>query len=107
LINAMLYKILPFLVWFHLSNMGHFNIPTMRDMLSDKKARIQFYMHLAALLFFVAAPILELYLYKVAALFFTVSNVLLFINLYSAAKIYFQKKDEPVPMAFDMSSFTK
>lgn len=108
LINGMLYKIVPFLVWFHLSNMGYFDAPTMRDILNDKRARYQLYFHLISFLFFVLALLFNLVLFKIAGLFFIISNILLFINLFICAKVYFKTKSQPLPkMNFDMSAFMK
>ncbi len=46
LISGMLYKIIPFLVWFHLNAKGHFDIPTMREMIPAKHIRMHFYLYL-------------------------------------------------------------
>lgn len=98
-IFGMLYKIVSFLVWFHLSNMGHFDIPTMRDLVPEKKTRLQFNLFavsLACMFVGVLIPIL----FKVAGALFILSNVLLFKNLLFAVKVYLKKsKEKP---AFDM-----
>ena len=51
-VNGMLYKILPFLAWFHLQSqlqVGAGSIPNMKEFISDGRARRQFYVHVAAL----------------------------------------------------------
>jgi hypothetical protein len=50
-VNGMLYKIVPFLAWFHLqaqlqAKAG--SIPTMKDMIAERWMRWQFRLHLAA-----------------------------------------------------------
>ncbi len=89
LMNGMLYKIVPFLTWFHLSSKGFFDIPTIRDMIPPKHIEIQFFLHLGAILFFLLFLIFESsFLLKLAAIVFTISNIYLLINLFKAAKVY-------------------
>ncbi|HQT32249.1 MAG TPA: hypothetical protein PLE48_12725 [Thiobacillus sp.] len=57
-VSGMLYKIVPFLAWFHLqaqlqARAG--SIPTMRDMIAGRWARMQYRLHLAACALLVAA----------------------------------------------------
>lgn len=59
-VNGMLYKILPFLAWFHLQAQQGFKAggkPSMRDYLPDARARGQFRLHGAALACLAAAPL--------------------------------------------------
>jgi len=49
IVFAMTYKIVPFLTWFHLSNQGYMEAPMMHDIIHPKKAKIQFYIHVAML----------------------------------------------------------
>jgi len=89
LMNGMLYKIVPFLTWFHLSSKGVFDIPTMRDMINIKWSQMQFTLHLTSVLFFIIGLSFHSdYLLKYGAIFFIISNILLFINLFRAAKIF-------------------
>ncbi len=46
IVFAMVYKIVPFLVWFHLSNQGYMEAPMMFDVIHPKKAKIHFWIHL-------------------------------------------------------------
>lgn len=46
LITGMLYKIIPFLTWLHLTSQKVLEVPTMRELLPDRFARKQFYLHL-------------------------------------------------------------
>jgi len=87
--NGMLYKIVPFLTWFHLSSKGMFDIPTIREMISIKQSQMQFNLHLVTVLFLLVGFSFESdYLIKYGAIFFVISNGLLFINLIKSAKIF-------------------
>jgi hypothetical protein len=89
IMNGMLYKIVPFLAWFHLSSKGFFDIPTIRDMIPPKQIEIQFFLHLGAIIFFLLFFIFEYsILLKLAAVVFALSNIYLFFNLFKAAKVY-------------------
>lgn len=89
LMNGMVYKIVPFLAWFHLSSKGFFDIPTIRDMIPPKHIEIQFFLHFSSIVFFILFLFLDyLFLLKIAAIFFCISNLYLFFNLYKAAKVF-------------------
>lgn len=87
-VTGMLYKIVPFLAWFHLqaqlqARAG--SIPTMKDMIAERRTRWQFRLHLAACVLLVAAvswPQLVIAAGGVLAL----SALLLWINLLSAVR---------------------
>lgn len=98
MINGMLYRIVPFLSWFHLQHAqvaaGRFDIqlPHMKSFITDKAARRQYYVHLASLLCMLTATVMpEVMTYPAGILFF-ISNLLLFLHLvrswlkHSAAK---------------------
>ncbi len=89
LMNGMLYKIVPFLTWFHLNSKGKFNIPTMRDMIPSKLVKIQFYMHIiSVVLLFIGFLINLSIIIKLGSFIFIISNILFFINLLKSANIY-------------------
>ena len=93
LMNGMLYKIIPFLSWFHLSSRGVFDMPTMRDMIPQKMQAIQFKIHIVSLVMMFFAFNLDIIVFiKISILLFMVSNILLFINIYKVAK-FFKEKD--------------
>jgi hypothetical protein len=98
--NGMLYKIIPFLVWFHLNGMGYMNIPTMREMFDEKYARWQFYCHAAALLLLLLWTF-NIVSVKAGALILFVSSALQLFNLVSALNVY--KTTQKRPPDFDMS----
>lgn len=93
LMNGMLYKIIPFLSWFHLSSSGLFDIPTMRDMIPIKMQALQFKTHLLSLvLLFIAFCINHTFMIKISIFVFMISNILLFINIFKVAKIFKEKQ---------------
>ncbi len=98
--SGMLYKIIPFLVWFHLNGMGYMSIPSMGEMVHKKMALVQFVLFVLTLALFALAFWLPL-LMKVGALTLFVSMVLLEINLVTAYRNYGETcKRKP---DFDMS----
>jgi hypothetical protein len=82
-INGMMYKIVPFLSWFHLAGKGIFDVPTMRDMLDDDRVKLQFAFHLL-LLFSLPVPLFYPHWgYFVTGPLFFISSFLLWLNLYT------------------------
>lgn len=93
-VNGMLYKIVPFLIWFHLQSrlMGRAKVPNMKEILREPAARRQMALHFAALpLLVLAAPWPPL-LYPAAALF-GASMALLGWNLGGAWGVYRRHAD--------------
>ena len=88
-INGMLYKIVPFLGWLHLKNLGgpRGPAPTMRQMIPARAMRGQCFLHLAALSMLLAAVWLPA-LARPAGLLFLLSSAWLGWNLYAAAAIF-------------------
>lgn len=102
IMTGMLYKIVPFLVWFHLNAKGYMSIPTMNDMMNKKASKWQFGLFVFSLvglaLSFFVVQLLPLF-----ALTFIISMVLLELNIVSAVLVYRKTlKTEP---EFDMSMF--
>jgi len=93
LINGMLYKIVPFLTWFHLNAQGVFTIPTMRDMISIQNMQRQYFVHLSSIVLFIIGFLFHLPIFiKCATVLFIISNLMLFINLYKTIQIYKQNE---------------
>ncbi len=86
LLQGMMYKIIPFLAWFHLSSSGHMVIPTMREMISEDLIKLQFFMFISSLFFFIIAGFLSPVFLYIGALMFIVSNVLLLLNCIIAVR---------------------
>lgn len=89
-VNGMLYKIVPFLIWFHLQSQmvgTTAKVPTMKEILPEKMMRRQMWFHFAAAPLLAAAALLPLLIYP-AALAFGASMLLLEANLLFAYGVY-------------------
>jgi|GEM_PF-37568 len=88
-VNGMLYKIIPFLVWFHcqrgLQAALPF-IPKVRHIIEDKDARLQFRAHLTALCLLAAACVLPEELARIAALALAASALWLIVLMLNALR---------------------
>ncbi len=90
ILQGMMYKIVPFLSWFHLNSKGYFIIPTLREFIKEDNIKVQLYIYLSSAFSFILSVLLsEGFLYIGAGLFI-VSNILLLINIAVAAKKYHQ-----------------
>lgn len=101
-INGMLYKIVPFLVWYHLQNRlagGATKAPNVRQILPDASAENQFRAHLAAVVLLTAAPVAPQWLAQPAALIFGFSSAWLGLNLMKAARLYRDMARAQLPVA--------
>jgi hypothetical protein len=99
---GMLYKIIPFLVWFHLNGAGYMNIPTMNEMIDKRVSKLQFFMFLFSFGGFVFSFFMPQFLWFFA-LSFIISMVILEYNIITCALLYAKiKKTKP---DFDMSAF--
>lgn len=91
LINGMLYKILPFLVWFHLQGRrgaGGIKVPNVREVLPEARTRPQMRLHFLALAALLAAVVFPGIFAVPAALLFAASNLWLWWNIVSASRGY-------------------
>ena len=87
-VNGMLYKIVPFLLWYHLqhdpqSRKGE--VPSIRTILPDALARRQFWWHAAALAALLGAVYWPGYLARPACALLALSSSLLGLDLWRAA----------------------
>jgi len=92
-VAGMLYKIVPFLAWFHLQAQLQAKagtIPNMKQMIDEKKLRLQFRLHLAALALLVAAVAWPAALHMPAGIALALSALMLWGNLSSALRRYLQ-----------------
>lgn len=89
-VNGMLYKIVPFLIWFHLQGRmvgTGFKLPNMKEILPEKKMRRQMWLHFAAIPLLSMATLLPSLIYP-AALAFGASMLLLEANIMYAYGVY-------------------
>lgn len=101
LLQGMVYKIIPFLAWYHLSSKGYFVIPTMREMISEDLIKIHFFIYLSSIAFFILAAFFNKLFLLIAAILFIVSNVMFIINCICAIKKYL-KVSKSDPMDFSL-----
>ena len=93
IIFAMSYKIIPFLVWFHLNAKGVMECPMMGDIIPAKRTKWHLWLHWG-LIATVLGSLFVPPLWKVTALLFLAESLLYGANLYGAARIYYQLKDK-------------
>tara|TARA_B100001063_G_scaffold246727_1_gene287229 strand:- start:2347 stop:3615 length:1269 start_codon:yes stop_codon:yes gene_type:complete len=101
LLQGMVYKIIPFLSWFHLSSKGYFSIPTIREFIEEKNIRYHFFLHLFSIVFFILSYFINPLIY-LASILFIISNIIFFLNCLIGVKKY-SKIAKTDPM--DMSAF--
>ena len=99
---GMIYKIVPFLVWFHLNGMGYMSIPTMNEMIDKNLAKLQFILLILSLIGFIFAFYMP-ELLKPSAVSFIISMALLEYNIILPMLIY--RKTLKSKPDFDMSAF--
>lgn len=103
IMSGMLYKIIPFLVWFHLNAKGYMSIPTMNEMIDKRLAKIQFILFIVSIIGFIISFFVPSFL-AIFAVTFIISMIILEYNIVSAVLIYVKTiKTKP---DFDMSMFT-
>ena len=87
-VTGMLYKIVPFLAWFHLQSQLQAkagSIPTMKDMIAERWMRGQFRLHLIACVLLVGVPFWP-QLRIAAGSVLALSALLLLVNMWSAVR---------------------
>ena len=86
LMNAMLYKIVPFLTWFHLSSSMVFDAE-MSQVIPKKKMQLQTYFYYASYIAF-ALGLFSRYFVLAGALLFFISSVILLANIVAGYRYY-------------------
>jgi hypothetical protein len=106
-VNGMLYKIVPFLSWFHLQNRQlslmcmTVQVPNMKEFISDKAARYQYNVYVASLFLLFAAVTKPEWFAHMAGLVFLLSNIMLFRNLVIAMSRYYTTNQALLSYAVD------
>ncbi|MES0328303.1 MAG: hypothetical protein ABUK13_08950 [Gammaproteobacteria bacterium] len=105
-INGMMYKIIPFIIWLHLSTRNknlrdqgerssQVKVPHMRKIIPEVAGLWQFRFHLVSLLLLVLASIWpQWFFYPAALLVFAVAQAMLLFNLLNAVRFYKTKITE-------------
>ena len=98
-INGMMYKIIPFIIWLHLSTHNkklrdkdareaQVKVPHMRKIIPEAAGHWQFRCHLSSLVLLLMATIWPLWFYYPAAFMFAVAQAFLLFNLLKAVHFY-------------------
>lgn len=90
-INGMLYKIVPFLIWFHMQSRrrpGGPTVPNVKLILPETRARRQMWLHFSAVAALLAAAFKPGMISYPAAILFGASNLWLWLNIVSAYRTY-------------------
>ncbi len=87
IIKAMLNKIVPFLVWFHLTSEGNFNAPNINELLPQRVAQIEFVLHILAFICLVFGLFFGAFV-SIGGLLLAFSFSLLAYNLFVASRYY-------------------
>lgn len=93
-INGMLYKIVSFLLWFHLQrqHVGYAKLPTVKEFIPNSRVRWQLLVHIVALAMLMAAVAWPHGFARAAGVLFAASMLLLAANLFSGCRMYVKTK---------------
>lgn len=95
-IMAMLYRIIPFLVWFHLSNEGVTPAPTMHEVIKPRWIWLSYRLHAVSVTSFLISFFLEnSFLWSATLAFYGLSFGLLFVNVLKGILTYFRRSYPP------------
>ncbi|MFN7064993.1 MAG: hypothetical protein ACK4OF_02425 [Aquificaceae bacterium] len=89
IIMGMMYRIIPFLVWFHLSNMPAIKVPLMSEVISYDRIRLSFYLHSLWIVSLVVSYLTGLG-FVFASLLHLMSSILFLYNIYTGSMLYFR-----------------
>ncbi len=93
IILAMMYRIIPFLVWLHLTNMGVPNPPTMHEVINRREIYLNLRIHIiSTVLFILSFFIGKSYLWFLCSLFYSFSFLILVFNLSRGILVYIRRK---------------
>ena len=101
-ILAMVFKIVPFLVWFQLNRQGYFDGPMMHEVIHPKVAKRLFYLFFASYLLFLGALFFSS-LSLVASVFLFISFLWLGILIYNAWQKYLHTLKNGMKIEFPLN----
>ena len=90
-VNGMLYKIVPFLVWYHLQcdvRAGGARMPGVKSIVDEARALRQWRWHVVALCLLFGSPLAPSVLARPAGLFMTMAMLLLIRDLGGALRLF-------------------
>ena len=90
IIFAMVYKIVPFLVWFHLSNKGYMEAPMMHDVIHPKRVKIHFFIHLTLFIILIINSFFNFTTLNIISnIFLTISFSWILYHIFMATRKYY------------------
>ncbi len=95
IILGMMQRIIPFLVWFHLSNEGVYPTPLMSDIINPKRIRLSFYLLCLMCLSLMLSLLVNQFIYVFAMAYLLTSFTILY-NVLSGSFVYFRLKKRPM-----------
>lgn len=98
IVSGMMYKIVPFLVWFHLSNQGYVSAPVMAEVISARRARQHLYLFSVAVVMMLAGFFWSEVLLRASGGMLIGAFFLLGYNLVTAVRIYRKIRKEELPI---------
>jgi|GEM_PF-223652 hypothetical protein len=101
IIFAMVYKIIPFLVWFHLNAKGYLSAPLMHEVISPKYSKAHFYLHLIVI-FVALCSIFFSNLWQFVGLLLAISFGILFWAIFRANQKYKYVKRSTKPFKMNI-----
>jgi len=99
---AMSYKIVPFLVWFHLNAQGYFDAPMMHEVISPKYAKYNFWFFLIAS-FLTILSLFYTKIYYFATFFWLITFFMLLLSIYRAWHKYLHTLKHGKKMSFNFN----
>ena len=99
IVFAMVYKIVPFLVWFHLSNQGYMEAPMMHDVIHPNRVKIHFFIHLSLFTLLIINSFFKLSTLNILSnIVLTISFCWILYNIVMATRKYYyiQKNFSPI-----------
>jgi hypothetical protein len=94
-VNGMLYKIIPFLLWYHAQKnltVALRVVPKVKDIIPDAVAAKQYWAHLIALLLLLSASLRPAALTQAAGLMLAISATWLLVNMINALRFYLKAR---------------
>ncbi|MEZ0360435.1 MAG: hypothetical protein ABWK04_00860 [Hydrogenobacter sp.] len=89
IIMGMMYRIIPFLVWFHMSNENRPMVPLMSDVILPERIKCSFYLHLIWVILTSIAFVFNR-MYIISSFVHLLSCIFLAYNIYRGGIIYFK-----------------
>lgn len=91
IIMGMMYRIIPFLVWFHLSSIPAVRVPLMSEVIGYDRIRVSFLLHTLWAISIVLSYLLDQrMLFLVSSLIHLASSAFLLYNIYTGGIFYFK-----------------